>query len=87
MMKVKYNLILISSKNKSIQYNDTQQEISGPETMGLTSDSPPLIYLVCFTQLLDAYAIMIMLFDRLETQQWSQDSLILFDKFQTTPNT
>ncbi len=35
------------------------------------------VYLFSFTQYLDAYGIMIMLFDPTDTQQLSQDSLIL----------
>lgn len=38
---------------------------------------PPLVYLLSFAQFLDIYGIMIMWFDPIDTQQLSQDSLIL----------
>ncbi len=61
------------------------QGFSKSETMGLPSDkawkkAPPhaqLVYLLSFAQFLDTYGIMIMLFDPIDTQQLSQDSLIL----------
>ncbi len=40
------------------------------------SETPPL-YLLSFAQFLDAYGIMIILFDPIDTQQLSQESLIL----------
>ncbi len=55
------------------------------ETVGLPSDKAwkkappqtPLVYLLSFAQFLDAYGIVIMLFDPIDTQELSQDSLIL----------
>ncbi len=38
--------------------------------------SPPLVYLLSLAHFLDAYALMIMLFDPIDTQQLSLDSLI-----------
>ncbi len=60
-------------------------EIINYLTLGLPSDKawekvpphPSLLYLLSFTQFLDASGIMIMLFDLIDTQQLSQDSLIL----------
>ncbi len=56
------------------------QEFSKSETVGLPSDEAcnavPL-YLLTFTRFLDAYGIVIMLFDPIDAQQLSQESLIL----------
>ncbi len=60
-----------------------EQGFSKSETVGLPSDKAwkkaprPLVYLLSFTQFLDAYGIMFMLFDPIDTKQLSQDSLIL----------
>ncbi len=53
-----------------------ERSITGAK--GLPPHSP-LVYLLSFPQFLDAYGIMIMLFDHTDAQQRSQDSLILFD--------
>ncbi len=58
------------------------QGFSKSETVGLLSDkawkkAPPTVYLLSFAQFLDAYGIMIILFNPTDTQQLSQDSLIV----------
>lgn len=49
--------------------------------------SPPLIYLLSFVDLMDVYGSVIMLFNLIDTQDLSHNSLTCITVVQTIPNT